>query len=1143
MNRIDSRTHKITAYTSANSCLTTDRVRCFAEWQGKLLIGTFDGVYVYQDAYDRLDKVGGYDKPRRGLGHFSVYAFCLDRIGTLWIGTYGGGVTWLSSLTGRFEHHTPGMDQNLRTGTYGTACVDKQNRLWIATEGYGLLYYDIATKNGKFYPIDEKHSERSSNIVKTVYAEEDCIWCGTMLGEIYRFDLATRRFSLFYRYPVEAAICGILRDKEGNLWVGTSQSQYALTCFTPTGERKSEFFSPKGERLHFAAVRCMEEISPGTFLLGTLLGLYRFDTHTGEVVVYSSHAEQERYIPCNNISSIQPLKSGDVYVSTYGGGFFQLDKQGKIVRRVSEKDGLMGGDICKLLEGGDGKLWMSSLQGISSYSPSTGEIRNFSFDNGIHLREFTVRGGVAMPDGTLCFTGNDTFLTFNSSDMPLNTYLPPVVLENLSVNNRPVKLGDETGILDKLLNEVKTVRLKYNQNNLLIDYKALNFINSSMNRYAYKLEGYDKDWNDVGERSTAYYTNLRPGTYLFRVKACNNDGMWNEDGKELEIIITPPLWATWYAYLFYGLLVIGAIYGIIHYLEARRRLRERLLMEQKEKKRQEEFHQAKMHLFTNFAHELRTPLTLIITPFEELMKRLDIGTELRDKLGVIYKNSQRLLLLVNQLMDFQKNQSGTMSLQVTENNVYDFVTEIYCAFNQVAQTHNINFTLDCKEHDFRAWYDKVLLEKVVFNLLSNAFKYTPEGKDISMTVRRLSGGEGEEEYGKTLVPSSAYLMLEVVDAGCGISPQEREKIFMPFYRIAEASGANVPGTGIGLSLVHSIVELHKGTIRVEDRKDGQEGSRFIVLLPVSREVFTEEEMGDVQEETIAGMASGQAVEEPRGKACGEIGMKKPVILLVEDDSDVRSYLHKALESDYEIIEATNGVKGYEKAVQCFPDLVLSDIMMPKRNGLELCSMIKNDINIGHIPVILMTARSMVMHIKEGFQAGADDYIVKPFSMDVLRTRIRNLLNSREQLKRLYGKRFSPEVVGVNVTSADERFSQKLYEVIENNITDQNLGPEMLCEQIGISRANLYRKIKALSELSPAELIRNKRLEVSLRYLRDTDMSVSEVATLLGFNSHSYFSNSFKAFYGFTPTEFIQMNGADKKVASSRKLSSEGEGGV
>lgn len=1131
LNRIDVRNHKITSYVSANSGLKNNYVRCLAEWDGEMLIGTFDGIYAYAPLKDQIRKVSSYDEPGRGLGHFSIYAFCRDHTGTLWIGTFAGGVTWLSSLTDRFIHHTPGKTVNQQTGIYGTACVDKQKNLWIATEGYGLLRYEISTGEGQFYLIDkDSYSVHNSNVIKTVYAEDDCIWCGTVLGEVYRFDLATRRFSLFYKYPIELAIYGIVRDADGNLWVGTSKGGYALTCFTPAGERKTEFTGPKREKLHFSSVRCMEEESPGVLLIGMRsAGLYRFNTRTGEMTVFrTSRPEQKMQIPSNYISSILLTRSGDVWVSTYGGGIFQLDKRGGVLRWVTEKEGLMGGDICKLLEGADGNLWMSSLQGISSYSPSTGEIKNFPFNNGIHLREFTYRGGVAMPDGTLCFTGNDGFITFYTPEMPMNRFVPPIVLEDLLVNNRVVRADDGTGILSGLLNEAEVINLQYNQNNLSIDYKALNFINSEMNRYAYKLEGYDKDWNHVGERSTAYYTNLRPGTYLFHVKACNNDGVWNEEGKTLKIVITPPLWATWYAFLIYGLLLIGVFYAIFHYFNARRRLRERLRMEQKEKLQQEEFHQAKMHLFTNFAHELRTPLTLIITPFEELVKRMDMTLELRDKLMVIYKNAQRLLLLVNQLMDLQKNQSGTMELQVTENNVYEFVTEIYCAFNQIAQTNEITFTLDCRDREFQAWYDKVLLEKVVFNLLSNAFKYTPSGKDIRMLVKCIPAGELEELYRKDVAPSALYMMLQVVDAGCGIPPQERDKVFTPFYRVPETAGVNVPGTGIGLSLVYSIVKLHKGVIRIEDREDGTEGARFIVLLPVSREAFTEEETDSMPVETIGDTAFAQPVEKPQTSPIGEIAPKKPVVLLVEDDKDVRDYLHKSLENDYEIIEAANGVKGYDKAVQFFPDLVLSDIMMPKRNGLELCSMIKNDIRIGHIPVILMTARSMVMHIREGFEAGADDYVIKPFSMDVLRIRIQSLLQSREQLKKLYGKRFSPEVVGVSTTSADERFSQKLYEIIEKNISDQNLGIEMLCDQIGISRANLYRKIKAISELSPTELIRNKRLEVALRYLKETNMSVSEVATLLGFNSHSYFSNSFKAFYGFTPTEFVQMNSANKE---------------
>lgn len=1133
LNRIDARGNRIISYTSANSGLKNNYVRCLAEWGGELLIGTFDGIYAYTPLTDQISKVSGYDEPGRALGHFSIYSFCPDHNGTMWIGTFAGGVTWLSSLTDRFIHHTPGRAHNVQTGIYGTACVGPQNCLWVATEGYGLLEYDVPTGKSEFHLIDKNsYSVHNSNVIKTVYAEEDCIWCGTVLGEVYRFDLTTRRFSLFYKFPVELAVYGLVRDDDGNLWVGASKREHALTCFTPEGERKTDFYGPEGEKLYFSSVRCLEQGSPGVLWIGTRsAGLYRYNTRTGEVTVYrSSRLEKELQIPSNYISSVLPLKGGEeVWVSTYGGGIFKIDGQGYVDCQVTTEDGLAGGDICKLLAGADGNLWMSSLQGICCYTPSTGEIRNFPFSNGIHLREFTYRGGVSMPDGTLCFTGNDGFVTFYTPDMPMNRHVPPLVLESLLVNNTVVHADDGTGILSCLLNETPSIHLHHDQNNLAIGYKALNFINPEMNRYAYRLKGYDKDWNNVGERSTAYYTNLRPGTYSFQVKACNNDGVWNEEGRTLKIVIEPPLWGTWYAFLLYALLVVGLAFAVAYYFNTRRRLKEKLRMEQQEKQRQEEFHQAKMHLFTNFSHELRTPLTLIITPFEELLKRVDLSAELRDKLDVINKNAQRLLLLVNQLMDLQKNQSGTIALQVTENKVYEFVTEIYCAFNQIAQTNEIAFTLDCKDKEFRAWYDKVLFEKVVFNLLSNAFKYTPAGGDIRMSVECVAAEDVDEEFRQEAAPSTGYMLLQVIDAGCGIPPQERDKVFTPFYRIPETSGVNVLGTGIGLSLVYSIVKLHKGAIRIEDREDGQDGTRFIVLLPISREAFTEEEADTLPMETIGDTAfAGPLGEEtPLPSAAGGIGPRKPVVLLVEDDKDVREYLRKSLENDYEIVEASNGVKGYDKAVQLFPDLVLSDIMMPKRNGLELCSMIKNDIRIGHIPVILMTARSMVMHIKEGFQAGADDYVIKPFSMDMLRIRIRSLLQSREQLKKLYGKRFSPEVVGTSTSSADERFSQKLYEIVEKNISDQNLGVEMLCERIGISRANLYRKIKAISELSPTELIRNKRLEVALKYLKETDMSVSEVATLLGFNSHSYFSNSFKAFYGFTPTEFVQMNSANK----------------
>ena len=550
-------------------------------------------------------------------------------------------------------------------------------------------------------------------------------------------------------------------------------------------------------------------------------------------------------------------------------------------------------------------------------------------------------------------------------------------------------------------------------------------------------------------------------------------------------------------------------------------IKERLLIHWMEKQKQEEFHQAKIRLFTNFSHELRTPLMLIITPFEELVKRVDIPAELHDKLSIIYKNAQKLLLLVNQLMDLHKNQAGSMDLKVSEGDICEYIKEIYYAFNQIALTNEVKFTLNCTPKTINGWFDKSLLEKVVFNLLSNAFKYTASGESVLMEVSEVTLKELDPKRTDGLYKdeNSQYVILKVKDSGKGIEEGEADKIFTPFYQIPETSGINLSGTGIGLSLVYTIVQLHRGVIYVDHTET--KGACFVVILPVSRSAFSEEQIESREIDKIAEITNTEDIlvslpvtenkDQPKYK-----------ILLVEDDKDVRDYLKKSLEAEYIVIEAADGVRAYEKVVQDFPDLVLSDIMMPKRDGLELCTMIKNDIRIGHIPVILMTARSMVVHIKEGFQAGADDYIVKPFNMDVLQTRIRSLLASREQLKKLYGKRFSPDVMGIEVKSADERFSQKLFDVIEKNISNEKLDVELLCTEIGISRANLYRKLKSITELSPMELIRNKRLEMAAKLLKESEMNVSEIASHLGFNSHSYFSNSFKAFYGCTPTEFVQM---------------------
>lgn len=1123
LNKINLRDNEVTSYTNLNSGLSNNSVRCIIEWQGKLLIGTFDGIFDLDKATERIVKVAGYDDINKSLSHYSVYCFCVDRDKTLWVGTFAGGVNYLNKFTNRFVLHKPQEELNIRTGIYGAITYESPEDLWIATEGYGLLNYNKRTNESHYYLIDPSvRFAFNTNIIKSVFYEDGYVWCGTTKGEIYKFNIKTKKFSLYHQYPIEYSIYSIIRDHNGVLWVGGASTEFGLTCFV-NDSLVTTFYNNVDEPIYFSNVRCILEEEDGVFLLGsTAEGLLRFDTHKKQLTKYSNEASVEKYrIPNNYISAIVRTKSGEIWVSTYGGGIFQLDESKAIQRIMTVREGLLDNNICTLVESSDQRLWMSTVNGLIMFDPAKDEVRNYHRHNGIDIREFTLHSGIALPDGSLCFAGSNGFVTFHVEAMDKNNNIPPVVLEQLSVNNHPVKVGDESAILDKVLDGMETIRLAYNENNFSITYQALNYIYATQNQYAYKLEGYDTDWNYVGERNSAFYTNLSPGKYVFRVKASNNDGVWNEEGRSLAIVVQPPLWRTWYAYLFYVIALAAIIYGILYYVNIKRNLEAGLKMKQLEKQKQEEFHQAKIRLFTNFSHELRTPLMLIITPFEELVKRVDIPAELHDKLSIIYKNAQKLLLLVNQLMDLHKNQAGSMDLKVSEGDICEYIKEIYYAFNQIALTNEVKFTLNCTPKTINGWFDKSLLEKVVFNLLSNAFKYTASGESVLMEVSEVTLKELDPKRidGLYKDENSQYVILKVKDSGKGIEEGEADKIFTPFYQIPETSGINLSGTGIGLSLVYTIVQLHRGVIYVDNTET--KGACFVVILPVSRSAFSEEQIESREIDKIAEITNTE-----------DISVSLPVtenkdqpkykILLVEDDKDVRDYLKKSLEAEYIVIEAADGVRAYEKVVQDFPDLVLSDIMMPKRDGLELCTMIKNDIRVGHIPVILMTARSMVVHIKEGFQAGADDYIVKPFNMDVLQTRIRSLLASREQLKKLYGKRFSPDVMGIEVKSADERFSQKLFDVIEKNISNEKLDVELLCTEIGISRANLYRKLKSITELSPMELIRNKRLEMAAKLLKESEMNVSEIASHLGFNSHSYFSNSFKAFYGCTPTEFVQM---------------------
>lgn len=1105
LNQWDPQTQTISIYHQNNSGLTNDYIRCVKEQNQKLIIGTFDGLSILDLNTHILSKYNKFDANQNNLSHFSVRSIFIDREETLWIGTYSGGVNYYNPLNNRFTFYHPQDNRNQKLYNIFGAMVYDSGFLWIATEGGGIMQFNPTTKEYTNYLIEQSsESHFNKNIIKSLLLDKDIIWCGTSTGNIYKFHIPSKRFSLAHAFNQEKnlGIYTFHKDSENNMWIGTTADN-GLIKISPNGTITNQFPVGTGNDLiRFTSLRSFLSLDDHTFLIGTRsFGLFEYDRKKKTVLRCNmSETAPHRKLENDYITSIVRKTNGEVWVGTFGGGIY-LYKQGVgVIKHIGEKEGLPNNEIYALVEYNN-NLWMSVDKGIAELNTKTDQIRSYDCFVGLETLEFTPQGAISLPNGEIYFSGSNGFLSFTPGSLLKNNAMPPVVLTQLTVNNKIINPDDETLLLNSVPDDTETIILAHNQNNFSIAYSALNYILHEQNQYAYKLSGHDEDWNYVGSRKEAFYTNISPGKYTFQVIASNNDGVWNETGKKVEIMIRAPWWKTPWAYIFYLFSVGGIVFIIGYYINSKHKLELDLRMRQTEKQRMEEFHQTKLHLFTNFSHELRTPLTLIISPLEELVKQVEVPSFIKAKLEMILKNARRLLLLVNQLMDLQKNQSGSLSLQLSHTDLNAFLLEIFYAFKQIAESEQIHFEYKAPQGEVLAYFDQNLLEKAIFNLLSNAFKFTAPGETVTLHLMQLTD---PDEY-----------VIQVADTGKGIPENERSHIFAPFYQVSnmQAVNDNVNGTGIGLSLTQSIVHLHHGEIKVTP--NSPKGSTFTIILPDPIEEVNTPTPVFHETEEKPDITSSEA-SEPLPS------MPDKMILLVEDNEEIRNYVKEHLEQYYRVMEAANGSEAFDLIQKELPDLVVTDIMMPGIDGLELCSLIKNDLQTGHIPVILLTARTMVMHVKEGFLSGADDYVVKPFNIDVLLVRIYNLLSQREKLKSVYSKNFSLQTMGIGVveaTSSDEKFMQKLFQVIEKHLSDSELKVDWICEEMGFSRSNLYRKLKAVTDVSLNDLIRHKRLEIATQMLNQTEMNITEIAAATGFSTLAYFTKCFKSAYGISPTEY------------------------
>ncbi|MDR1103384.1 MAG: response regulator [Tannerella sp.] len=1079
---------------------------------GNIIAGTFGGLSRFEEQSRQFITIEGDRAGAVPMNSFSVYAVYCDRAGTVWVGTYSGGVSYYSPNQ-CFRFHDPGNAGQTLFGIVGPI-VEHASGIWIGTEGGGLLYFDRTDKSCHYYLLPgAARSSFSRNIVKSLFLENDRLWIGTANSNVYLFDIPERKFIRTLSPPWGTVHSTVFKDRSDRLWIGSmgSSSVGYMTA-------REQFVHPvplqNGQLFKPANVRCILEDTTGIFYIATFnSGAYRYDSHTG-TATRLLHKDRDDNSPAySRVTSLCKTRNGTVWASLFEGGISRLNRTTGCFENFGREQGLASETVYSLLEDRDGKLWLSTNAGISGFDPVTETFSNFDKNNGIFIAEFTPGSGAVTADNEVFFGGNNGFVSFHPHLIKENDYIPPVLITKVSINNRET----ENTTHDKPL------RLTHKQSNMTVEFSALNFIYPCQNQYAYKLEGFDREWNYVGKRRVAYYTNIPPGAYTFLVKGSNNDNVWNEQPAAIHVYISRPPWNTGWAWTLYIAAFTAGLLLVVRYTRIKNRLETNIRIEQMEKEKMEELHRTKINLFTNFSHELRTPLTLILNPLEEILQNNRLTPPLHDTLKLIYKNAGRLLYTVNQLMDFRKKESGRLQLRAAEGNIVEFTNEISMAFNELARNRNIDLRLECDMEEQHMWYDHNLLEKVLFNLLSNAFKNTPGGGRITVSLSLWDLPGLKQAFDSLFASSSGireFIMITVSDTGQGIPEPELEKIFDPFYQVPNAKiQASQPfGTGIGLNLCKGVVELHHGVIWAGNAT-GRQGAVLRVVLPLGKTHLKENDLDpsfrngeDPSHYTIpeSPYHDGQP-EQPAAKSPYSV-------LIVEDNTDVRRYIRSHLQKLYAIYEAENGQEAFDLAVEHLPDLIVSDIMMPVMDGILLCRTLKNDLRTGHIPVILLTARVTVMQVQEGFETGADDYITKPFHTGLLVTRIRNLIAMRERLKELFGKKMSPAFPGLPTSQVDGRFMDIVYNFINEHLTDPDLNMDLLYKEIGMSRSSFYRKIKMLSDLTPIELIRNTRLQFSVKYLTETDLNISEIAYEVGFSSPSYFTKSFKDHFQISPTE-------------------------
>ncbi|MBV6422141.1 MAG: Sensor histidine kinase RcsC [Ignavibacteriaceae bacterium] len=1162
----------------------------FEDSDGIIWLGTWAGLVEFKKENNAFTIYQNDPKDPQSLAVNDIFSINEDLNGNLWLAT--NGVDILNKHTKKFTHHTHDkFDSNsLSDDGVSNILVEKSGTIWISTYGRGINKYIQPNQYVKKYFL-EKAEILNAGSGDLVEDNEGKIWIGTDIGLI-SFDPDKE---IFKEELFNKTITGLLVDEEGALWMYSTTNRTLYYKNDKENEIKQFFYSDG--KPFYNSVSGMANCKDGSIWIGT---------DGGEILKLNQTKKRIEQIAKfdNSITGLYEDKEGLLWIGTYDAGVISYNPINKIsTRYISDpKDSLTltGNQVFNFCEDGQGilwclansspnkfdrinqkwirwkgkegfpnnamtliddnkgNLWMSSASGAFKYNPFTKEVTKY---NDINLSwSYKARNGELYFVSATFLTEKQSITRINPDNIFNNSFVPPVVITSFKKYEKQFPFGKE-------------IQLPYNENFISFEFSALSFIHPEKNQYAYMMEGVNEDWVCSGTRRFASYPNLDPGEYIFRVKGSNSDGVWNETGTSVIIIISPPWWKTWWAYSTYAAIFIFTLFSIRRYEMNRLKLKDRIKLDEAVLQEKEETDKMKSRFFANISHEFRTPLTLILGPAEKISSKT--SDDVIKDANIIKRNSRRLLQLINQLLDLSKLESGKLKLEVSKGNIVSFVKGVALSFESLAESKDISLKIHSEKEFIEMYFDKEKMMKILTNILSNAFKFTREEGMITVSIKenklssvisRESSTEKSLSTNKEIpkrVRNDNIVEIKIRDTGIGIAQEEIPKLFDRFYQVDSSHTREYEGTGIGLALTKELVELHLGRINVESEKGipdkvGTGWIEFTLLFPLGRDHLSEGLLSEKDEEIIeermaesgvilspdkvgaknlpeevlnknqridssrqnVGQASSASSRIPQND--NEVNEDKTIILVVEDNYDMRQYIRESLDGNYLIEEAVNGEQGVRKAEKIIPDLIISDMMMPKMDGNELVRILKNDEKTSHIPIILLTAKAGQENKLEGLEIGADDYLTKPFDIKELQIRIKNLINIRRKLQEKFSKIENdfPVVTGLKLQSLDEKFLIKVNEVIEKHISEEEFSIEEFGKEVGMSRSQFHRKFIAITGKPASIYLRSVRLSRAKKMIEGKTGNISEIAYSVGFSSLSYFSKCFKEEFGFPPSDLI-----------------------